>query len=882
MEEHGNNECIIPLESIGSIDETGLPPIGNKALGLARLARLGLPVPAGFCICTDAYREHMERCQAESLIQELPGADISSMLAVVRGKIMEEPLSSTLMASMEASLGRLEAPAVAVRSSATCEDMACHSSAGLYETCIGPAGRCAENIKKCWASFWSERAYRYREKYGIDHCSSAMAVIVQRLIPADSSGVIFTCEPVKGRNDRMVIEACFGLGEALVSGRVTPDRFVVDRENVRIIERHIAEKTLKLELSPEGATNECLLSCKESVKPALDAKTIKTLSSLALKAEPFPGEGQDIEWALEKGRLFLLQCRPITGSGATSSPLHVWTNANAGEVLPDVVTPMTYSLVSQFIDLLFLGNLRSLGMDFGDLALIELIDGRLYFDMTALSEMVHYVPGFGRLKVGKLLGGHQEKLIGSLLRRHPGGFAHPRFNMVRLLFNLPFFMARMALRTAGGAERLIGRSKKMTRKLYEHNLSSLTDAQLMELLSSSIQAMVDGIPEDMATISGAFPAYQGLRAVCKKWLASEDGSLTHRLLMGTGHVDSADPGISLLEIAAHIRSSRELTECIHGIDMFRELRENAAALEGGACFLRLWDDFMEKHGHHARGELEFCNPRWAECPDYVLSIVKGYIENFDRLDMKAVYEKRVRERQILVRECRGRLVNPIHRVIFDYLLSKAQQGLALRERYKNEAVKKIAAYRLIYLELGGRYAARGVLDRQDDIFFLYGDELGALHQGTLSLHVKETIAGRHSEHNKNLAVIPHPVVVGTRENRNYVSFDADEALAVFTGIAVSPGIARGPARVCVSKDDDISISPGEILVIPFADPGWSPYFIPSAGIVMDMGGILSHGSIIAREYGIPTVVNVGTATKMIKTGQVIEVDGNSGTVRVIA
>jgi pyruvate,water dikinase len=422
----------------------------------------------------------------------------------------------------------------------------------------------------------------------------------------------------------------------------------------------------------------------------------------------------------------------------------------------------------------------------------------------------------------------------------------------------------------------------MTRTLYENDLSTLTDAQLMELLNNSIQAMVDGIPEDLASISGAFPAYQGLMAVCKKWLTSEDGALTHRLLMGTGHVDSADPGMSLLEIAMHSRSFRELTECIYGENVFRALREKAAGLEGGASFLRLWDDFMEKHGHHARGELEFFNPRWAECPDYVLSIVKGYIENLDSLDMKAVYEKRVQERQSLIRECRGRLINPIHRVVFDYLLSKAQQGLALRERYKNEAVKKIAAYRLIYLELGGRYAARGVLDRQDDIFFLYGNELGALHQGTLSIHVKETIAGRRREYDKNLAVIPHPVVVGTRENRNYVSFGADVALAVFTGIAVSHGIARGPARVCVSKDDDISISPGEILVIPFADPGWSPYFIPAAGIVMDMGGILSHGSIIAREYGIPTVVNVGTATRMIKTGQVVEVDGNSGTVRVIA
>ncbi|MGV8121071.1 MAG: PEP/pyruvate-binding domain-containing protein [Candidatus Xenobiia bacterium LiM19] len=878
MEHSDSHPFILSLESISEKDAC---IVGPKAFGIARLMKLGLPVPGGFCVTTEAYREHLEKCRAESLINELHDGSREAVLGRIREIIIREPLASDFEASLRKHFQRLEAPLAAVRSSAMKEDLSARSFAGLYDTYLGinNVDSCIESLKKCWASLWTDRVFQYRNG-DVEHNPSFMAVIVQRLVQAESSGVIFTGGTTEDEGGRIVIEACFGLGEALVSGRVTPDRFIVRRKNLAVIEAHLAEKPLRILALPDGSLKEHNLSLPESGKASIDRITIRKLCGLALKAGSLWRGGQDIEWAIEGGRIYLLQCRPVTARFDGASPIRIFSSANLGEVFPDVVTPLTRSFAIKLMELPFLGNFKKLGIDFGESGIMAVIDGRLYYDITALAAIMEQLPGHQADSISRIMGGHQERLVGRLLGRLRKNGKKLRINLLKFLINYPLLLRRMVSFSARNVDRVIDELNRVSRKAAESVPGSLSGSQLLEILCHITRVMQSNIPEGVAAVSGSLPSFQSLHSICAKWLGDCDGSLANRLMVGSGSIVSADPGIALSELATIIHSNPELEAIVRTEECFASLNTSIRDLQGADRFLACWNDFMERYGHHSIGEFEFYNPRWSETPDYVLSLVKGYVERIELNDTLDDYRKRARECGKLAEECRARLGNPVKRMIFSFFLNRAARGLALRERYKSETIRQIAFMRILYRSLGRDFVSRGILEMADDIFFLESEELEPLNNGSAAFNVKEIIAQRRKEYEKNREHMSYPVIIASGSEMTYLPYDADGA-ELMTGLGVSAGRARGPARVILQSTADGRILPGEILVIPFADPGWSPYFFASAGIVVDMGGMLSHASIIAREYGIPAVVNVGHATGIIRTGQIVEVDGNSGIVRII-
>jgi rifampicin phosphotransferase len=875
MEHSDSPPFICSLESIGEKDAD---LVGNKAVRIAHLIGIGLPVPGGFCVTTRAYRDHLEKCQAEALIKEIQGGDTA--LSRIRERIIREPLAPELEVQLREHFNRLAAPLTAVRSSATKEDMSSRSFAGMYDTFlgIGNPDSCIESLKKCWASLWTERSHLYLAEDLLCH-PPLMAVIVQELVQAESSGVIFIGGNAAHEKERIVIEACFGLGEALVSGKVTPDRFVVEQKSLRILERHLAEKSLKMEALPDGSLSECLLKPPESRRASLDRSMIRKLCSLALKAGSLCSGGHDIEWALKRGRIFFLQCRPITAQFKSASPLRIFSSANLGEVLPDVATPLTQSFAMKLMEIPFMGNFRRLGIDFGEPSVMAVIDGRFYYDMTALIAIMDQLPGHQAHDIGRIMGGHQERLVGRLIGRLPRNGRKPRIDLLKFIVNFPPLFFTMITSSASKADGVIDELKVIARNVKQKPPGSLSVEQILHLLNHIIQVMTRNIPEGAAAASGGLPSFQKLSRICMKWLGDNDGSLVNRLMVATGSIDSADPGIALARLASLVHNNRELEILLKREETFAVLLTGLKGIKGGKEFMACWDEFMERHGHHARGEFEFSNPRWSETPDYLLSLVKGYLESGEG-DTLAEYGKRAGDREKLTQECRARLRNPLKRMIFDFLLARAQQGLSLRERYKSETIRQIAFMRMLYLELGKDFVSRAILERQDDIFFLLTEELELLHNGKAAFNVRETITQRRQEYDRNKSRAPHPIILTAGVEKSYIPYETDDT-ELMTGLGVSSGYAKGAARVIAPGSDDVPLHQGEILVVPYADPGWSPYFMASAGIVMDMGGMLSHASIIAREYGIPTVVNVGPATKIIRTGQIVEVDGNSGIVKIL-
>jgi pyruvate,water dikinase len=880
---------IFPLDLIPQDREAD---IGGKALNLARLLRRGIPVPPAFSVSASAYLEHVSTGSLAKSIDEAIAADPARRKTALERLACEfdsAPLSTQLADQITQAYQGLGAGRVAVRSSSLSEDSVGHSFAGLHDTFLGVIGidRVLSAIKTCWASLWTERAFEYRVKNGFDHRQARMAVVVQVMISAEAAGVVFTRDPRNGGDDRLIIEAAFGVGEALVSGKVTPDRFLLSRKDLAIIEHSVAEKKLETVVGHDGVHDRPIDTNRSRDSCLTDTDAIR-LGELALNVERIFGKPQDIEWAIEDGKIWILQSRPITTLGSEYSVIpeptpravreadrQVWSNLNAGEVLPDVISPITWSFVQKLVPDIFGTIMGKLGLSFSGYPLLGLVAGRAYFNLNTFAGIVKQLPGMNQIGLEKLFGGVAGKSGKFPLAEED--IPDMSFSWPRVLVHLPTFLAWLLKHTTHGGLRFARAMRKFTYRVERLGLSGYSAVDLHRLLSWLMSRHV--IQADAIGYGGTGVMYVGqLFAVCRKWLGDADGSIANRLLSGMGKMDSAESGLALWQLAILASQDAKVAAAIRSCQKFADTRKELADLAAGREFLTAWDAFMERHGHHCRAEIDLMNVRWREQPEAVLDMVRAYVDSMGKINPAAMHRQQGIERLKLAEECRRRLRNPLKRWLFGFILRQAQLGSVVRENIKSEAVRVMALGRRILLLLGTKLMERGLLDRADDIFFLQLEEVGPAIDGK---DMRTVIQSRRAEFARNQTITPPAVVVGEFDPDRFTPESADSAGRLLAGLAVSPGVATGPARVILRSETQEKVLPGEILVAPFTDPGWTPYFLQASAIVVDLGGMLSHGSIIAREYGIPAVVNVGPATRTIRTGQMLRVDGNRGEVHVL-
>lgn len=876
-----------------AIQDEHIFAVGAKALSLARMDRIGLPVPPGFCVTAPAYRRHLKINNLISSIsstvkalRDASHADKKSALSDLRQTIVDAPLADTLRQQIEYQYQTLHTKHVAVRSSATAEDLPGHSFAGQYDTYLGIDNfqKCIEAVKKCWASLWTQRAFDYRQNNGFDHTAVNMAVIVQTLIAADASGVLFTADPRYGPCGNIVIESCFGLGQALVSGKVTPDRFVIHRMKLWLLFHTISEKKIECVLDRDSTVREQEVPNEKSITPSLGKKHIKKLAKLAQKVEARFGCPQDIEWAVSKSKIFLLQSRPITGFPPKRSweDRQIWSNNPAKEVMPDVVTPSMFSMLLETIGEEFLEPIfRVLCCDRGDHPFFGLIAGRIYFNANLWGAVFRYLPGGRSVDFMEGVGGHKGmQEMAERLRTAPDpDLPDIKFSLLRFILKIPLIIIGLLLNTPKKGRRIIAWISAENEKWSDLNVSNLSPEQIVtscKQLRMDLRQLLNNFLYLLSMLT-AFPL---LHLVCAKWL-DDDGSCANKLLAGIGDMDDAVAGLDLWRLAVDADADPHVRDLILSDADWSEIEPELAQFDSGKEFLKTWNGFMQRHGHHCRAELEIYTPRWAETPDYILKLVRNYIAQIGKTDPVQNAADLTRRRRLLEQQCRKKLKNPLKRMIFNHLLLRSQQGSVFRENVKSQVIKLVVSLRKMLLELGKKLADKGVLKNQDDIFFLRLVELESVAHGKADFDIRQVIADRRTDYDRNSLIYPPDVIFGKFDPDKYVPDPVDTDVEKLIGLPVSPGVITGKARVILRADEDQQVLAGEILVAPFTDPGWTPYFVTAAAIVMDQGGILSHGSIVAREYGIPAVVNVGFATKIIKTGQNIEVDGNRGIVKIL-
>ncbi|MFZ5444365.1 MAG: PEP/pyruvate-binding domain-containing protein [Myxococcota bacterium] len=809
---------ILPLEQVEAASA------GGKAVGLRRLREAGVAVPEAFVIDARAFLAHVERA----------GATADGVRATALAPELLDPLREAWR-----GLGDV---VVAVRSSGVDEDGADASFAGQHDTVLGVAtfDALVDAVRACWASAFSQRAIAYRAHVGAP--APSLAVVVQRMIEPRVAGVVFTRSP-EPTKDVLVLEAVRGRGEALVSGHAAPERLEVDRA------------------SPQAQAS-ALLAPRE----------LQQLTTDALALEAHFGEPLDLEWALDaEGRLWWLQARPITTALSHDDPSLVWSNTNAGELLPDVATPMTLDLVKNVVKMLFALFTEALDMDFDRTPVVGLVGGRVYFSMNTFAALAAQVPGMSKRSPAELFGGHATEIVAGL--KQVGAQARPVVGArgLRLVRGVATMVWRMLRQSGVRPDAEVEVVLAETRALATFDVRGATDDALLAWLRRLQGGMGPIFNEVFGAIAVGMACTNALLERSRHWLGDADGAIGSALLAGLGGVDSAEAGLELWKLGERLREA--------GLGELLARRDAAGlldALERHPELLAAWRAWNERHGHHARAELDVSQPRWRERPEQVLGLLAG--ERGARTPVEVFAATAARREQVEAESLRR--LSPLRRLVFRALLERARRGTRLRELLKSEAVRRLALTREGLLEVGQRAVSRGVLSERDDVFFVQWADVPALLRATDGAPWKRKVQRARAERKKWLPLTPPPVVIGRLDPTRALPPPVPQA-PVLRGLAVSAGLVEGVARVVLRSDEDTRVAPGEILVAPFTDPGWSPWFISAGALVVDLGGMLSHGSIIAREYGIPAVVNVGHATRRIRSGSRIRVDGFRGEVTIL-
>jgi pyruvate,water dikinase len=841
--------------------------VGGKAFNLGKLIAAGLPVPRGFCVTTTAFDHFLASCSRRTelshLLAQCSGDEVGRIAELsreIRSCLAEVHVPEVVKDAVLCTWRELgEERSFAVRSSATVEDAAGMSFAGQFESILNVRGEEAllNAIKTCWLSLFSERALVYLARQRVPAEKVKMAVLVQEMVAADHAGVVFTADPLTGATDRFVVECVSGLGEGLVQGTVQPERMEVEKRTGRVL------------VSP--------------AKELLSSATLENLCDLARQTERLFGSPQDIEWAQGEGGVFLLQSRPITSKAParTWEDRQIWTNVNTGEAMPDVVTPMTWSMLQSLLTVV--GSIfRLVGADIRRVSLVgDLVAGRLYFNANTFvaavkpfAFLLKGFPEFTRTLGGDLVESYHQTPLSIPPEDLPDlGFRWPKYilSWPRIAYDLITHSSRRR----GWA--WLARFKKQTDELDRLDLEALSTPELTRLCGQYVREVFkDADVLYLAVQAGVLPVFQ---KVCRNWLGEPGVSL--RLFAALGGLPVAEAGLALWRLAALAHADSDTEGVVSSENSWPEVRARLGRSEPGRKFLAVWDAFMAEHGHHCRGELELSNARWSETPDYILGLVRGYLRSLGQSNPPENQRRLAEERERLTVQCRARLKHPIKRWIFSHSLRRAQELTVYREQLKNLAVRRFAFVRRILLALGQRLHEQGSLSCRDDIFFLEVSEIEPVTTGSASFDWRGRIELRRREYQTNLKLNPPRVVNGKFDPHAPAWPVANADAKLLEGIPVSPGIVTGPARVILRTDDHEQVLHGEILIAPFTDPAWSPYFITAAGVVMEQGGILSHGSIVAREYGLPAVTNVASATRVIRTGDLVRVDGNRGCVSVL-
>lgn len=880
-----------------AVDRTSLPLVGGKGANLGEKVKAGFAVPPGFCVSTAAYDRVAAGAALATVLDTLDRAgdldanQLAALAEAARNALLSAPMPHEIEDAVREAYAQLSSHAapvdVAVRSSATAEDLPDASFAGQQDTYLNIHGADAviDAVRRCWASLWTERAVAYRTSNKIDHRAASLAAVVQLMVPATISGVLFTANPLTNRRNEAVIDAAPGLGEGLVSGVVNPDHFVVDVHTRTISERTIAHD------QTDGALNGRTAS-EASIMASLSDEQLRRLAEVGAAVEAHFGAPQDIEWAVDAAeRLWLLQARPITTlfpelsmSPTSSHPLRVFFSFNVAQGVLQPLTPMGFEFFRQIGA--SVGAIAGIDSDpASGPSAIAVAAQRMYLELTPVLRT-----RWGRRIMGAMLGRMEPRtgeIIQSLLtdpRLTP--LASSKLVVGKRLFRIlrrTWFPVRAAyafLMPARARQRATIPAQAL---LAAGDRPASTPQQALDraqwLMHQAPRCVAVPIAPS-ALVVGAGSLF-AVTALAHAVGAEEDVALVSG---GLPHNPTTEMNLALWDISRRIRQDPASATLLEETPA----QELAARYQAGDLPSLLQHEvagFLRQYGFRGVAEIDLGVPRWEDDPTYVF----GVLSNYQRLPdgetapdaqfRRAAVEAEAAMARVLARARAAGLRGRARALLLRILFRRMRELLGSREAPKFYFVALAGRCRSLLKQAGTALAEAGRLEQRDDIFFL---TLAEARAGLRGADQRALVRERRSVYEREMHRRRIPRVILSDGTTLYGENIAQDLSGdTLTGTPASPGVYSGIARV-IMDPAGARLEPGEILVAPSTDPGWTPLFMTAGALVMEMGGMMSHGSVVAREYGIPAVVGAIGATSSICSGQWITVDGGRGMVAIAA
>lgn len=859
---------IIPLDS----PDLEISLVGGKGINLAKMISNGFSVPPALSVTVDAYEMFLDLTGIRKTISDILDStdfdDEESLEASsqeIRRLFFETPIPEKELAFLKENCFNLEGEYFAVRSSAVAEDLEDASFAGQQDTYLNVRKHdIAKMVITCWASYWNARAMKYREDASMDHLAKGMAVVVQMMVRSEISGVMFTSDPVTGE-DNTVIEASWGLGESIVSGLVSPDRYVLSRDG-KIIKAVIKEKTQGFFLI-DGENKLVDIEQEKVNARCADDNILRLIAAEGDKLRNHFGCPQDIEWAVEGEKVYILQSRAITTlPDATEKDDILWSRGYGDEYWADATTPMFYTVMGKLLTD-YVNHEGAHMMGYKDLEsgpLTKLHKSRVYFSATVLERIFAHYPKLIRSR--ELLDyfprSEQERIS-----KYPNDFLGMIKSQICLL-----------IRDRDG---MIWKTDKVYRKWAEGFLQLCSEFDSLDLTALKDKELADWY---FKVQKGSIKHYQLIRYGmvshsimtnllvknwCGKWLG-DDGSIYAGLMSGLEDNKTIETNKGFSDLGVALRNDP-------GVRAKAESMEPKEFVEwlntSDVPFKQVYDNFIKEFGHRS-GTRELNALRWAEDPDYVMGIALQMCAG--DVDLRTEFENGVKRREETEKEITKKLGFFRRKLLFT-VLKFARTYLIFRENQRFYLDHMMYRNRLIFLEQGRRMAEKGLIDDREDIFFLEDLEAIAYLNGEDIGDIKAITAPRKAEFMKYRDRLPPKFLL------NGVDFD-DEPLshgAMLYGAASSPGRYQGRVRIIMDVRELGQVEKGEILVTSNTDPGWTVVFSKLGGLITETGGILCHGAVISREYRIPAVTAVKSATTALHTGDLVSVDGSKGEVTIL-
>jgi phosphoenolpyruvate synthase/pyruvate phosphate dikinase len=853
------------------IDRTQIARVGGKGAQLGELSRIeGITVPAGFCVTTAAFQRIVahapsfdEQLARLTAVRAEDGEAIRTISAEIRRSIEGIAIPDDLAAALNGALSQLGAQtACAVRSSATAEDLPMASFAGQQDTYLNVAGSAAilAHVSRCWASLFTDRAVTYRLQNGFDQRMVHMAVIVQRMVFPHAAGILFTADPITSNRKVAIVEAAFGLGEALVSGLVNPDTYAV--RDGEIVAKAVALKQRAFYASPIGGTQEQSIELERQAQPALTDTQVIELARLGRRIEAHFRSPQDIEWCLMHNDFQFVQSRPITAlfpiPRADDDDNHVYLSVGHQQMMTDALKPLGIS----FWQLTALPPMHEAG-------------GRLFVDVTA-----RLASTAGRVALLEMMG-RSDPLMRDALETV----------LARADFLPPVSDERPGAAPMGAAPTPIATDPAIVSELMARTQDSLATLR-RAIRTKSGPALIEFIVEDIQELRrilfdprghqvfmSAMEATWWLNDQLQAWLGEKNVADT--LAQSVHDNVTSEMGLALLDVADVIRPHHDVVAFLGQVEddnFLDQLPQFAGGLETREAIV----SFLDTYGMRGAGEIDITRPRWSERPTTLVPLILGNIKNFapgtgPRRFAQGRQEAWQKEQEILARV--RALPDGEHKAEeVKAKIDRVRTFIGYREYPKYGMISRYFIYKQALWEEAGRLVQEGLLRDRDDIFSL---TLQELHEVVRTHRVDHALIRQRRDAYRSYRALTPPRVLTSEGEAIAGTYRRDDVPAgALVGLPVSGGTVEGRARVILDMVE-AALDPGDILVTTYTDPSWTPLFVTIKGLVTEVGGLMTHGAVIAREYGLPAVVGVEHATQLIRDGQRIRVQGTEGYIEIL-